>query len=595
MSSSRLSVLALVTSDWVLSYRVWALSAALLGTSQVVHNAASFGLPATDFIPPVLLAMICILIIARITLALLGRISTSLAVRAYVMAAAGIVAGFADSAIIAAYRTGFLDLPANFPQRGVGLSVLIITWFAIFGSLVALDEGERQDIFRLTWVRNQLARWRDQQSRSVDELKLELAAVMEDRIMVDLGILETEVKALGAPASEEPLRDLYEHVREHSTQLVRSASRELTSDVGGVPKTDKTVGSAFRRILRVILRARVAAAWSMVLQLIAVVATSPATDTPVALVVLVGSAVVLVIGEALWRLLDPKRTRVIGFIITVGTFVAVYITVVIVGAPTGELNPAQAGAPAFLVAMAVLASLLVEFGRERLETQEQLAQQVAELEVVTSEVDQRVGQLRRQVADALHGSVQSRLTAMSMAIRRYLDDVEAGRPADRDALQAMLTDLLAQAREDLEGVLGPQPSPSRSLPEVLEAVAAPWKGLMEVSWDVAPGVEDAFQACSSLTNRLVDVLRDVVTNASRHGRARSISIVLNVHGGTVGITATDDGLGPTRLDVRHGLGSRMILEEGGSWNLRRGHDGGALVKIELPLVPALSGPVSETT
>jgi signal transduction histidine kinase len=596
MSDRRLPVLALVTSDWVLSYRVWAISAALLGTSQVVHNAASYGIPVKDFVLPVVIAMVCILVVARITLSVLRRLSVSLSVRAYIMATAGIIAAFIDSTIMATYRTVFLDLPANVLQRGVGLSVLILTWFAIFGSLVALDEEERQDIFRLTWVRNQLARWRDQQGRSIEDLKLELAAVMEDRIMVDLGRLEGEIKALGSPESEEPLRALYEHVREHSTELVRTASRELTSDVGEVPQSKKSASSAAKRVWLIIFRARVAVAWSVVLQLIAVVASSPATDTPVALVVVVFSAIVLVAGEALWRIFDPNRTRVIGFLITVATYVGVYATVMTIGAPSDDLNPAaQSGAAAFLVAMAILASLLVELGRERIATQAQLAVQVTELEAVTAEVDRRVGQLRHQISDALHGSVQSRLAAMSLAIRRYMDDVEAGLPTDRQALIAMLTQLLTQAREDLEKVLSPESGHHTVLPDALETVAAPWKGLMQVSWEVGPGVEDACADCPALTDRLVDALRDVVTNASRHGRARSVLIALSVHGSMLGITATDDGSGPPRLDVRHGFGSRMLIEQGGSWTLRRGHRGGAVVTIDLPLVPALGGTLSETT
>lgn len=584
-------MLALVTSDWVLSYRVWAMVAVLLGSSQVIHNGAQYDVPMTNFLVPAVIAQLTILVVARTTLACLRRVALSRPRKGLVMAFAGILAAGIDSAIFALYRVHVLDLPSAFVERWIGLSILILIWFPIFGAIVALNERERQDIARLTWVRDQMERWAGQRSQSVDELKVRLSEAMESRILADLRRLDAELAQVRSDTTEQSLRHLYEHVQRESTELVRTASRELTTEANYQAENDGASMTGPRHWIAILWRARVAAAWTIALYLVILMAIASVTDTTDALFDLAVVAAILLTGEALWRLADPRRERIIGLVVTWVTYAGVFVAMLTLSTTpfgSGPAFDASSGlGGTFVVSAAVIVSLLVEVARERAETQEHLASEVEQLEEVTADIEGRVGRLRQQISDALHGPVQSRLSAMSMAIRKYLDAMDAGDDPDREELISLMTALIGQAQHDLERVLEPSAPASRSLQSVLEGVSAPWKGLVAIAWEVEPGVQQTLAEDVWATHTLEEVLRDLVTNASRHGRATSVHVLLRQEPGRLIITATDDGKGPARVDPKPGMGSRLILDRGGFWDIRRAPRGGAVVTVMLPVIPAL--------
>jgi signal transduction histidine kinase len=76
-----------------------------------------------------------------------------------------------------------------------------------------------------------------------------------------------------------------------------------------------------------------------------------------------------------------------------------------------------------------------------------------------------------------------------------------------------------------------------------------------------------------------------VTNAVRHGKARSIDLVVAREGGLLRIEVRDDGVGGARLDAGSGLrGLRdRLADHHGSLTLESPPGSGTSVRIELPV------------
>jgi signal transduction histidine kinase len=84
--------------------------------------------------------------------------------------------------------------------------------------------------------------------------------------------------------------------------------------------------------------------------------------------------------------------------------------------------------------------------------------------------------------------------------------------------------------------------------------------------------------------RIVD---EAITNVVRHANARSMTVTLEIHNGTLSITVADDGVGfdPSRIDPGIGLLSmrERARELGGTWSIAPGAGGtGTVVHAELP-------------
>lgn len=174
----------------------------------------------------------------------------------------------------------------------------------------------------------------------------------------------------------------------------------------------------------------------------------------------------------------------------------------------------------------------------------------------------------RNFATYLHGDIQSRLLGIATAIDH-----------NRLSPEAVSTELdgviesLRRLNEDSPAET--VPAGVESIEERLTVLLDSWRGLMTVTIDS----ESAKRLVRALEQNpgLLEIVREGMTNAHKHGLARAVSIACEEDGV---LTITDDGYGP-----RHGtpgLGSALLNRWcGNDWELTDGGDGGAKLRVAL--------------
>lgn len=169
----------------------------------------------------------------------------------------------------------------------------------------------------------------------------------------------------------------------------------------------------------------------------------------------------------------------------------------------------------------------------------------------------------QRLASRLHADLQGQMLAAARRIRAHPDvpEIVQDELAHLDRLLRELPDALTHTEP---GVLGDQ----------LAHVADQWQGFLTVTVD-APDVDD-----DTLNTRIVEVVREALTNAVRHGLATAVTVTVRRVAHSVDVTVTDDGVGPR--NGTHGLGSTFFGSvSGGNWSLTPGDNGGSVLRVTL--------------
>lgn len=176
------------------------------------------------------------------------------------------------------------------------------------------------------------------------------------------------------------------------------------------------------------------------------------------------------------------------------------------------------------------------------------------------------GEVAREAAQSLHGPVQARLAACAVAMRT------ASKTGDTDAYR----DALRQAQAALDAPLLEVRTRSHDLQATLDAVAEPWRGLVDVGFDLEGAhIPAADQA------RVEKVVEEAITNSVRHGRARTVQVSVSGQGSDTLVIVDDDGQGPAGGEP--GLGAMLISRlSNDNWELTHSYSlGGARLRVLL--------------
>ena len=252
---------------------------------------------------------------------------------------------------------------------------------------------------------------------------------------------------------------------------------------------------------------------------------------------------------------------------------------VMVGAALGVGSRAATGNPAgwqVALATAVVAPLVVllvsaagSVVRGEREATALLLQQVREREVEARAADRDIARATRDLAQYVHGTMQSRLLSIAFAVE------QAARAGDdrefRDALRA--------ARAALDD-LPPPSAPAPDLRAALDGIADVWRGFVDVVVTIDP---TAAQLSRAAVADVARVGEEAVSNAHKHGGARRVWIGVAVADGCVTVQVTDDGTGPSAGVP--GMGAAWLdFVAPDSWTLSHGAGGsGAELVAVLPL------------
>lgn len=204
-----------------------------------------------------------------------------------------------------------------------------------------------------------------------------------------------------------------------------------------------------------------------------------------------------------------------------------------------------------------------------------------EAQVVAREVDAHVAnrelaRASRDVAQHVHGTLQSHLLATAFAIERAADsdDDAAFQHALVEAREALSEDAVRRVE-------------ARDLAAELDDVAALWRGFVDVAVEIDPALPPVPSATVADIARIAG---EAVANARKHGLARCAEVVVTPAAEGVRVTVTDDGQGPG--GGVPGMGSAWLdFIVPGGWRLRPGAGGrGAVLEVVLPVAVAGAAP-----
>lgn len=221
--------------------------------------------------------------------------------------------------------------------------------------------------------------------------------------------------------------------------------------------------------------------------------------------------------------------------------------------------------PAFIVG-AVIGAGTATYGavdERRAVTQAQILVAVQELQSSVSRLRQQAWIGRRRVSYILHGSVQSALHAASMRLT-------ANPHPDPE--------LIAEIRRDISKAMAKLGSASERpslMNDALAETAHLWRDACVVEWDVTPDVLRLFARNLTAAECAVEIVREGVGNAIRHGGASHVNVGIEARSRQILILIRDDGRadGPKEL---LGLGSRMLDEMCVWWSRESEHCGTTL-------------------
>jgi signal transduction histidine kinase len=241
-----------------------------------------------------------------------------------------------------------------------------------------------------------------------------------------------------------------------------------------------------------------------------------------------------------------------------------------------------------------LVGLQARFGRWLLGSTEasRLALRVRRLERTrTDSTDAQAEELRRIERD-LHDGVQSRLVAMGMklgAVEALIDREPAAAKKLAAELRESSSAALTELRELVRGIQPPVLS-ERGLIDAVRAVALDSPLSVDVTVDFDGRVEPPVESC------VYFAVRELLTNAVKHGEAQRASIGLRYDGHALLVEVTDDGKGganPARGTGLRGIERRLGAFDG-KLTLLSPLEGTTTATMEIPCLLD-SGPSSPKT
>lgn len=210
------------------------------------------------------------------------------------------------------------------------------------------------------------------------------------------------------------------------------------------------------------------------------------------------------------------------------------------------------------VAMVVgaMTTIAVVVDARRLATQRELVRVVAELNNAVEMMRRRARLANTRLAHVLHGSLQGALHAAAIRL------TETKHP-DSVLVETIRHDIaIALERIDDRAWGG------ANLQRTLDEIVAVWSGHRSVVAEVTPAAVAALASDTDADAATAEVVREAVNNAVRHGRARSVSIEVDMFDECenlassrhcVQLTVTDDGSG-WLSDAPRGLGTLLFDE-----------------------------------
>ena len=200
----------------------------------------------------------------------------------------------------------------------------------------------------------------------------------------------------------------------------------------------------------------------------------------------------------------------------------------------------------------------------------ELTSTIENLESTISLLSQKEWLSRRQVGYVMHGSLQSALNAAVLQLGAAKDPT----PEIIESIRGDIASALARVGFDL--------SRSYSFEQAQQEISKIWAGTVETKWQVQPETLEVLRRNPATSECLAEVLREAVSNASKHGKATMVEITVNIEDSAISLQVKDNGTS-NNTGKTQGLGSELLNDVCSSWSLEPASAGGMILRANLLL------------
>lgn len=461
----------------------------------------------------------------------------------------------------------FFDNPTDalllLTERAPGdLSVGVLIWLAV--STVSTSNSDyHQSLSELNRVTEELGQERNKNTSAAEFAEKRLKQLAITSLQSELEKISHGLRSIG---HERDIWRLSVEIKQLIEDKVRPLSRSLRSRINLMADVSMTATPALRKSVFLTLEVSPrldSRFWlSYTLGSINILITiGQLSNWFIALTVQAISLsypLIAVLLSSFW----PKKARIgVSGAIVWFTFVSIlaYLPTLWLMNSWARQQPALVGIQltAYLVLVLMLVALSIWGGHQRVRDE-----QLASIQEFNTNIkrelalmDQAIWVAQRKWSYLVHGTVQGALTVASSrlvfsgnpgkkVIGQVIKDVEKAKRALQEAVEfRMGTKLLAQE------------------------ITASWEGLCEVSFEIPDAVVERLDENEAGRTCLMEVSKELVSNAYRHGRATKVwvSAYLNSEG-DVKMIVTNDGH-PMPVESEPGLGFAMFEELTAEWSI----------------------------
>lgn len=207
---------------------------------------------------------------------------------------------------------------------------------------------------------------------------------------------------------------------------------------------------------------------------------------------------------------------------------------------------------------------------QRTELATQLGEAIEQLALVVSILRQREWIVRRRVSYVMHGSLQSSLNAAVLKLG-----------ASSNPSGEMIDQIRSEISQALDRIWQNRPE-DYSFAKAQQEITNVWAGTVQVNWKIADSASQALDTNPTTAECLGEVVREAVSNASRHGGADLVEIQITIENKRVLVTALDNG-SCSNTGKTQGLGSALLNDVCSSWSLDANLGGGMTLRAKLLL------------
>jgi signal transduction histidine kinase len=250
---------------------------------------------------------------------------------------------------------------------------------------------------------------------------------------------------------------------------------------------------------------------------------------------------------------------------------------------------ADAALATLLLAVSYLFGLAGVFAQRRIrDADRQRIAQAAQAATALASLQEEELRVRREVADALHGTVQGRVVMLQAELADIARRVGESERMRLDRAARELEDLRENELRAFSAALYPE-GIDRGLVPALRSLVGRIPaaiGARFTASDEAADAEGGADGVLDVERRLVlvRVAEEAVSNALRHGNATAIAATLGYDGRAFTLAVADDGVGVASDASLSGLARlrERMQDLGGGLDLAAGVEGGAVLTARLP-------------